>query len=417
MTNNLLDRYGYFWKQEQWDYLAQIINTAKRQAAEWGQPLGGTPAQIEARFAKHYAYVWKLRVSTNPVTAAANLGVDGVPINTEEWAGQKSFDSADSKAYASAVKAVAKSKAGRKTTSVDDPTLSDYGYMWNLPPHKWSLPYRPTEAYPRFANNVFYETGQEGKALRRGRIRWRWASSAQVYVDSNGNQINIDVSDDRKYGFQFMWNPEQFSTSTAINYSSTASAADFAIKSPGWYPGAQNLDITVRLDRTNDFACFRTQNIDDIAKIPPATMAGWYPERIPNESDTLSYNRKVQDLLIMGTMSDVDYLYRTINDPKVMQNNLGKLRTADAGYLSFTPVEFTLGPIGYIGFITGISVNHIGFTEDYIPIRTDVTISARIMANSSSIAGTAGNPTRTIQTDAGDSSQGNTDPTKKLVKP
>lgn len=385
MRPTVTERYGYWWKDSQWQELTQIINTAKRQALDWGQPLSGTDSQIEARFANHYAGVWKLskvnKPSINPGPDGGLSASDLIPLLPND------FDTADSKAYASAVKAVIKYKSSKNNQS--DPSLSDFGYKWNLPPHRWSLPYSPNNAYPNFVNNSFYESGANGKAERRGRIRWRWASDLLTYADSNGKTIPADTSNDRKYGFQFMWNPEQFSMSTAINYSSTASPTDFAIKAPGWFPGAQNLDITIRLDRTNDFACFKTNNINDVNQITPEIMKKWYPERLPNEDTSIPYNYKVRDLLTMGTMADVDYLYRTINDPKVMQNNLGRLRTADAGYLSFTPVEFTLGPLGYVGFITGISVNHIGFTENYVPIRTDVTINARIMANSTSIAGSA----------------------------
>lgn len=377
--------YGRLWLDSQWKELQNIVNQGLETAAK-NNIYVGTRSQFEAACVQKYIAKWGSQLPEIPTTYQGayqtNFDQDGFQLYTAQVSEQDL-----NKVYATASKLVANKRYSIST--VDDPTtsgVSEDNYMWNLPPHLWSLPYRPTQAYPNFAKSPFGNS-YDKSGLRRGRIRWRWTNPVQKTIDSNGNVLKSTLPQNRMYGFQFIWNPEQFSTTTAINYSSTATAADQATAAPGWYPGAQNIDITVRLDRTNDFACFRGR---DISAVSLDELKRWYPERMPLEDATsITYTQKLNDLMAMGTMADIDYLYRTVNDISTMKNQLGSRPTADAGYLSFNPVQFTLGPLGYVGFLTGISVNHIGFTEDYIPIRSDVSISARIMTNSTNIAGSS----------------------------
>ena len=381
--------YGYLFSESDKQAVISIV----RAAQYFKQAPGGSPQEVYAKYARKYAQEHGLQpANQGPVFTPPSTGV---PIRLPGMV----LTPAEARAYyLASIKAEDVKKILESAKNPTDPSVSSTGYRWNLPPHRWSLPYRPSEAYPYRANQKTDFDGVPDKlptadlrALRRGRIRWRWANSGQQMMNSDGSVTNIGSGDDRKYGFQFMWNPEQFGTTVAVSYSTTPNPQDFAAAAPGYFPGVQSISLTIRLDRTNDFACFR--GIKDVTeenlKSKQIDWDYWYPEKIPGEARAISYERRLSDLLQMGTMADVDYLLRTVNDPKIMKNSLGKVTTADAGFLSFNPVQFELGPIGYLGFIVGISVNHIGFTEDYIPIRTDVTITANMMTNVTSIAGAA----------------------------
>jgi len=62
------------------------------------------------------------------------------------------------------------------------------------------------------------------------------------------------------------------------------------------------------------------------------------------------------------------------------KNSLGRV-TSDIGFLSATLVKIEIGPLNYLGYINGISVNHLQFTTDMKPIRSQVQITANLMAS------------------------------------
>ena len=62
------------------------------------------------------------------------------------------------------------------------------------------------------------------------------------------------------------------------------------------------------------------------------------------------------------------------------KNSLGRV-TSDIGFLSATLVKFEIGPVNYLGYINGLSVNHLAFTQDMKPIRSDVSIQANLLAS------------------------------------
>jgi hypothetical protein len=49
--------------------------------------------------------------------------------------------------------------------------------------------------------------------------------------------------------------------------------------------------------------------------------------------------------------------------------------------LSATLVKIEIGPLNYLGYINAIAVNHLAFTQDMKPIRTDVSIQANLLAS------------------------------------
>jgi len=91
-------------------------------------------------------------------------------------------------------------------------------------------------------------------------------------------------------------------------------------------------------------------------------------------------------------MADIEYLFKAINgggvyitDPKTGKttyqawtNGLGKV-TADTGYLTSSIIAVQFGPPGdslsYTGWFESISIAHSKFTENMIPLTSQVNIT------------------------------------------
>ena len=180
------------------------------------------------------------------------------------------------------------------------------GYKFNLPPHNWSLPVRPIELQPKDVGVLNNKTGylpteafggsstpESFHGTRRGRI-WYWhsASALQKFNTDSGKVESLADSvsnltkttegvelknDDRKWGFQFLWNPSEISSNVARNMDITPSAADTLRVVSGVFPGQETVNFNILLDRTNDFACLRSSKIkdfNDYAKFYTAVFPG-----------------------------------------------------------------------------------------------------------------------------------------------
>ena len=255
---------------------------------------------------------------------------------------------------------------------------------WNLPPHLWSLPMR---------------SDQDGKYVRatqgdrRGQIFFYAYGSDQKILKLKPNPRpggppewkNVDVTRDnsRAYGFQFMWNPESYNVQNALLTTATPSSGDIWVSNQGMFPGASSISFTIRLDRTNDFAAILNSN--ESAEI---LYKNYYSPGDLSYSITAKHldkankgTSKIAWLRKYGTMADIEYLYRVCNDINLINRTLADgFVSADVGYIGYALVGIELGPVSYTGYITGISINHITFNENYVPIRTDVTIGANVMA-------------------------------------
>ena len=288
-------------------------------------------------------------------------------------------------------------------------------YKWNLPPHRWSMPIKP--------NSKFFDTGNSkgvrppvSDAYRRGRIWWK-ANDPTVQVFSsdkrgkNTTKSKLLQKDDgsRRYGFQFMWNPETFSTAVAVQMDATPTANDRFLGVAGAFPATETITFNIRLDRTNDFACAAgsTGRPTQIAKVGTGVIANnWvtkdYARRFKNYYAASGsffsgtgvneefFVNNIVDLLQRGTLADLEYLYMAINGPGPGTENaltVGNrwvnsrgVATADIGFLMPTLLNIDIGPLSYQGYVTNLQVNHLSFTQEMIPIRTDVTISLNLLA-------------------------------------
>jgi hypothetical protein len=281
------------------------------------------------------------------------------------------------------------------------------GYKWNLPPHDWSLPLRPTSV----DSEMVYNSGNNDfHGLRRGRIWFFEYGGAAQNLNSDGtledaykgvsidkNQSGAqDIKFDYEWGFQFLWNPESISSQVTRNMNITPSSADTLRVVSGAFPSQETFTVSIVLDRVNDFACARgtnlltTKNSAGLVEsiITTAGLSGYqkyyssgsYP--LANVT-TPTFTEKLTSLLAQGTMADLEYLFKTINGSaedasKSFTSLLGK-KTSNIGYLQPSLLAFQFGPsldnLSWVGWIESLSINHIMFTENMIPLRTEVSIS------------------------------------------
>ena len=294
----------------------------------------------------------------------------------------------------------------RSYTKVPTAPQNPGDYDWNLPPHRWSM--------PRFANSDPANVPANSTKIpsddryRRGRIWWKASDTSISTVDANGNTVKIDNSD-RKYGFQFLWNPSSFGTSVAVNMDVTPQVQDRFLGTVGAFPATEAISFTLRIDRVNDFACAnalfkRPNNIGSALGNPgtnnfitPAQVSQFIKYYEGNGSFTASLVRngrrktvesKLVDLFQRGTLADIEYIYRAINGAgpgsttsggDYWKNGRGIL-TADIGFLMPTLLNIDIGPLSYLGYVNNLNVTHTMFTPDMIPIQSDVQISIQLLA-------------------------------------
>jgi hypothetical protein len=292
------------------------------------------------------------------------------------------------------------------------------GYKFNLPPHNWSLPVRPIELQPKDVGTLNNKTGylpteafggsstpESFHGTRRGRI-WYWhsASALQKFNTDSGKVESLADSvskltkttegvelknDDRKWGFQFLWNPSEISSNVARNMDITPSAADTLRVVSGVFPGQETVNFNILLDRTNDFACIRSSKIKDFND-----YSKFYTAVFPGQGKQ-NFGEQLEALMRQGTMADLEYLFRAINGSGMGVEKWGTLmgkRTANLGYLQPTLLGISLGPdrlnnLSYVGWLSNIAINHNSFTQDMIPMRTTVTISIECFAGTGIGAG------------------------------
>lgn len=260
------------------------------------------------------------------------------------------------------------------------------GYQWNLPPHQWSMPVEPSDVDPLVVSSDKYMVGSSHK-FRRGRIYW-YARTDNAYLGSN--QYNAGDAKDPRYGFQFLWNPSEINTQVSMNLNVTPSFADKFVDVAGAFPSGEYLTFTIRIDRTNDFACIKSipkqapgsQGLSttyDLLAKDYANANFYNPANSFDSGFASTFVKKIQDLQKLGTLADIEYLYKAINGPGWVNQATGRY-SSDIGFLSPTLLRVDIGPLSYLGYVNSMSVSHTNFAKGMIPITTDVTIQFNLMA-------------------------------------
>jgi hypothetical protein len=299
---------------------------------------------------------------------------------------KKKAEAANKKSKAAEKARKAKEKAEfEKNKPSTEPTLD---YKWNLPPHAWSMPVTPIQVeedmYKADTNLVGVP-----ETYRRGRLWW-YANTTNNFVDSDGKEKPQTRGSDRRYGFQFMWNPESYTTSISLNTEVTPSVNDRFVGVAGAFPSGETISFSIRLDRTNDFACLRNliKKGYDLGNYEGPTaddqnlvemVQKYYNTGFFSNGTAAQRGKQLKELLDLGTVADLEYIYTAVNGPG--WKNITGRKTGDIGYLSATLLRIDIGPLSYIGYITSLNVTHLAFSQDMTPIRTDVSIAMNLMAS------------------------------------
>jgi hypothetical protein len=343
-----------------------------------------------------------------PGTASGNIVFSPTLADAVSATAATTTAAAASSTLSSYIDLAAKVAAANKDIMVQPADYKDY--MFNLSPHSWSLPIEASLVDQRtFSRRSTSKGATKSRVvgvnknpsagaksnLRRGRIMWHASAQDEQYtLGTFGETVAIAAGRARQIGFQFLWNPDSFGTSVSLNPDVTPSMQDRFVGVAGAFPGTGSITINIRLDRTNDFACFahrgrleKDPNTGvDREKQWNVNFGQFYREQKLGVVTDALLEKQISELYEMGTLADVEFLYQTINGPNAnymkggWKNSLGRV-TSDIGFLAASLVKIEIGPLDYVGYINGLSVNHLAFTQDMKPIRTDVSIQANLLAS------------------------------------
>jgi hypothetical protein len=335
--------------------------------------------------------------SIEGINRASKLGVNKTKgtVNTTSLAGIEAASGVDYIVASAPVNPVT-TKSSAATKGTPDPK----DYIWNLPPHDWSLPVLPETMNPfngTLESNSSSNRTPSFHQYRRGRM-WFWCGVEDINaIADDGTVTTFGAVADAKnkktgealantslnnYGFQFLWNPTTISSSVMRNMEITPSHADRLKSVAGAFPGQETVSFNIVLDRVNDFACIKGAPTG-------AGLSRYYNTGYPG-STKISIDQKITDLQKRGTMADLEYLFKAINGGSSSEGEWSTLlnkKTANIGFLMPTLLGLVLGPdvtesLSYVGWLTGITMQHEMFTQDMIPLRTTVSLNMECFAGS-----------------------------------
>lgn len=165
------------------------------------------------------------------------------------------------------------------------------------------------------------------------------------------------------WAFRFHWNPATmyFQNSTALNLSRPANDLGNVVG-----PGLETLDFEFYLNRQYEVA-----------------------ERKKLSSPMLGGKQTFYDV---GTLHDIEFLYRTINgDPHSGSNFTDAVvgpnykpdaqGTANAGLLQFSFVVARFNNIKFPGYVSSLGIEHLLFSEKMVPMVSKVSITMSRLLN------------------------------------
>jgi len=185
-----------------------------------------------------------------------------------------------------------------------------------------------------------------------------------------------EVTNLKKYGFQFLYNPASIDMSyigvAQTDISLTMAGKDRINYIPA-IGGSGGISFDIPLNRMYDMKYY---NSDGSLK-QSAIAANLYSPRTPwgkNDKESAEVFNEQQAIYNKGTMYDVEYLLRTLLG-YTMKSSMRHEMTADMGVFARRPVELHLGPkLRYRGYVSGLSVRHIMFNERMVPIMSSLHI-------------------------------------------
>jgi len=210
--------------------------------------------------------------------------------------------------------------------------------------------------------------GQGGKGMIQ---TWKPPGKTPAqYLDQNGNfSVLSDAKTLQRYGFQFLYNPGNISMTYGgvpdVDPSMMSSGTeDYGLINPSVFQSSISFEIL--LNRMFDMSYI---NKDGSLNSEESVDKLW-PQNRPDAA-TLKRIRN------RGTMYDVEFLLQTMFSYEPIRSQL-RGKTSDIGFLGAFPVELHLGnKLRYVAIIDNITVNHVIFTDDMVPMFSTVSISAK----------------------------------------
>ena len=250
-----------------------------------------------------------------------------------------------------------------------------FSQRFNPPPHNVSRSISPI-AY--LGLTPYYKgvgvSGENINMTNHDRLLFR-ESRGFIYQDLDSNS---DKTKNSLWGFQFHYNPSDITYTNAqidnIDWTNPAnSKANLLV-------GNMTCEITLLLNRVWDIAALQEFNGAPGGKVDRYTINTAYPFSFSAQSVTKGYGRYVspEDLwgiYTRGTEWDLEYLYRTVNGDPTQNPTVPDSLTSDWGFLSGVPVWIKLNDnMRWKVSITGLTVSHKQFTQNMVPMLSQVTI-------------------------------------------
>lgn len=253
---------------------------------------------------------------------------------------------------------------GTVNPAIPDPKKSAFSY--NPPNHIWTR--RPSlDELMAGRDNNFYVTDAPTAAQALATNNAAYTSVTKTHplgsmMQDTATAANLNkkigVGKTQVYGFNFTYNP------TSISYTTSANTPiDWTLNSgqPANILGGPTIV-------TFDLYLNRIQDLNTLKKGYKATA---YPAGGISDTDQ-------KGLLYRGTEYDLEWLYRVVNGSPATTTSLLEYggETADFGYITGTPFWLKFhNNMKYYGGLAALSVNHVMFTKDMIPILTIVSVT------------------------------------------
>jgi hypothetical protein len=254
----------------------------------------------------------------------------------------------------------------------------------------------------KYASQLWNQSGAYKGMIQSYIVPGKLSKEAQFFKpqDIKGVDGNRNINR-RRYGFQFQYNPSTLTMGYAgapqVDVGLVTSGND-AVNLIGSGVTSSTINFRLLLNRMNDMKyadaiLAGTKPADSF--IPSPKVGGLYipdsevvlpikdiyshlgnhPAQPNAEYGITSYWEEVQAIKELGTMYDLEYLLRSLLGYQLMSSMRNRL-SSDIGYLGAYPVELHLGKnLRYLVIIENFSVSHTIFTEDMIPVFTNVDIT------------------------------------------
>lgn len=239
--------------------------------------------------------------------------------------------------------------------------LDDFGLgRFNPPPHNSSRSIPPT-AFPEFSttdavnNSIFTQ-------LESANNRGYFYQDLDSAIDLQGKEKKKS----ELWGFQFMYNPTTISYSNQANSNIDQTNLDDVANQ---LVGSQSINFEILINRTMDISALRDtyNNYTSHSTMSTTGINDGYPRVLTPDEVIGLYKR--------GTEFDIEFLYRCLNgDPQLTQAMVEP--TSDYGYLAGVPIWLRFNDnVRYKGTINQISVQHVMFSENMVPMISKVSLS------------------------------------------